>query len=46
MTPFTTDSARTINTQQLAPLVDRLVVSGVHAIAPLGSAASWPISTK
>lgn len=37
VTPFATDSAGTIDTEQLTALVDRLVVSGVHAIAPLGS---------
>jgi 4-hydroxy-tetrahydrodipicolinate synthase len=37
VTPFATDSAGTIDTKQLTALVDRLVVSGVHAIAPLGS---------
>ena len=34
---FGVDSAGTIDTKQLTALVDRLVVSGVHAIAPLGS---------
>lgn len=34
VTPFTTDG---IDTTRLAALVDRLVSSGVHAIAPLGS---------
>ena len=37
VTPFATDSAATIDTERLSALVDRLVVSGVHAIAPLGS---------
>ena len=37
VTPFATDSAGTIDTERLSALVDRLVVSGVHAIAPLGS---------
>jgi dihydrodipicolinate synthase/N-acetylneuraminate lyase len=37
VTPFATDSARTTDTEQLTALVDRLVVSGVHAIAPPGS---------
>jgi 4-hydroxy-tetrahydrodipicolinate synthase len=37
VTPFATDSAGTIDTERLTALVDRLVVSGVHAIAPLGS---------
>ena len=37
VTPFATDSAGTIDTEQLTALVDRLVVDGVHAIAPLGS---------
>lgn len=34
VTPFSHDG---INTERLAALVDRLVSSGVHAIAPLGS---------
>ncbi|OBH34466.1 dihydrodipicolinate synthase family protein [Mycobacterium sp. E342] len=34
VTPFVDDG---INTERLAALVDRLVFSGVHAIAPLGS---------
>jgi 4-hydroxy-tetrahydrodipicolinate synthase len=37
VTPFAADSAGTIDTGQLHTLVDRLVASGVHAIAPLGS---------
>jgi 4-hydroxy-tetrahydrodipicolinate synthase len=37
VTPFATDSTGTIDTGQLTALVDRLVVAGVHAIAPLGS---------
>lgn len=37
VTPFTSDSSETIDTGALASLVDRLVTSGVHAIAPLGS---------
>ncbi|HSS26098.1 MAG TPA: dihydrodipicolinate synthase family protein [Mycobacterium sp.] len=37
VTPFATDSAGGIDTARLAALVDRLVSSGVHAIAPLGS---------
>jgi 4-hydroxy-tetrahydrodipicolinate synthase len=37
VTPFAADSAGTIDTEQLHALVDRLVASGVHAIAPLGS---------
>ncbi|OBS01733.1 dihydrodipicolinate synthase family protein [Mycobacterium gordonae] len=36
ITPFTADTAG-IDTERLASLVDRLVSSGVHAIAPLGS---------
>ncbi len=36
ITPFTADTAG-IDTDRLAALVDRLVSSGVHAIAPLGS---------
>lgn len=36
-TPFASDSAGTIETEQLTALVDRLVVGGVHAVAPLGS---------
>lgn len=36
ITPFTADTAG-IDTDRLAALVDRLVRSGVHAIAPLGS---------
>ncbi|MHA3024070.1 dihydrodipicolinate synthase family protein [Mycobacterium sp. BMJ-28] len=36
VTPFTADGAR-IDEDKLADLVDRLVGSGVHAIAPLGS---------
>lgn len=36
VTPFTADGTR-IDTGKLADLVDRLVGSGVHAIAPLGS---------
>jgi 4-hydroxy-tetrahydrodipicolinate synthase len=35
VTPFAADD--TIDTKRLAALVDRLVESGVHAIAPLGS---------
>jgi 4-hydroxy-tetrahydrodipicolinate synthase len=35
VTPFAADD--TIDTKRLAALVDRLVASGVHAIAPLGS---------
>jgi 4-hydroxy-tetrahydrodipicolinate synthase len=37
VTPFASDSAGSIDTTRLAALVDRLVTSGVHAIAPLGS---------
>jgi 4-hydroxy-tetrahydrodipicolinate synthase len=37
VTPFATDRAGGIDTPRLAALVDRLVSSGVHAIAPLGS---------
>jgi 4-hydroxy-tetrahydrodipicolinate synthase len=37
VTPFASDSAGTIDTSRLTALVDRLVASGVHAIAPLGS---------
>jgi 4-hydroxy-tetrahydrodipicolinate synthase len=37
VTPFAADSAGTIDTERLTALVDRLVVGGVHAIAPLGS---------
>jgi 4-hydroxy-tetrahydrodipicolinate synthase len=37
VTPFASDSAGSIDTKRLAALVDRLVTSGVHAIAPLGS---------
>ena len=36
ITPFTADTAG-IDTERLASLVERLVSSGVHAIAPLGS---------
>ncbi|PJE13489.1 dihydrodipicolinate synthase family protein [Mycobacterium sp.] len=36
ITPFTADTAG-IDTERLASLVDRLVSSAVHAIAPLGS---------
>jgi 4-hydroxy-tetrahydrodipicolinate synthase len=36
ITPFTADTAG-VDTERLAALVDRLVSSGVHAIAPLGS---------
>jgi 4-hydroxy-tetrahydrodipicolinate synthase len=39
VTPFTTDAVNTIDTATLAALVGRLVSSGVHAIAPLGSTA-------
>ncbi|SPM37265.1 Dihydrodipicolinate synthase/N-acetylneuraminate lyase, partial [Mycobacterium rhizamassiliense] len=37
VTPFTGDAAGAIDTTRLAALVERLVSSGVHAIAPLGS---------
>ncbi|MGH3521616.1 MAG: dihydrodipicolinate synthase family protein [Mycobacterium sp.] len=37
VTPFASDSAGTLDTAALATLVDRLVGSGVHGIAPLGS---------
>ena len=37
VTPFAADPAATIDTEKLSALVDRLVVAGVHAIAPLGS---------
>jgi 4-hydroxy-tetrahydrodipicolinate synthase len=37
VTPFAADSAVGIDTERLATIVDRLVESGVHAIAPLGS---------
>ncbi|MDP7702577.1 dihydrodipicolinate synthase family protein [Mycobacterium sp. TY815] len=36
ITPFTADTSG-VDTDRLAALVDRLVASGVHAIAPLGS---------
>ncbi|MHA7652347.1 dihydrodipicolinate synthase family protein [Mycobacterium sp. ML4] len=36
VTPFTADTAA-VDTKRLTALVDRLVSSGVHAIAPLGS---------
>ena len=37
VTPFAADGPNSIDTERLAALVDRLVSSGVHAIAPLGS---------
>lgn len=37
VTPFTSDSADSIDGRRLAALVGRLVAAGVHAIAPLGS---------
>ncbi|CAM3199889.1 dihydrodipicolinate synthase family protein [Mycobacterium intermedium] len=37
ITPFTSGGSGGIDTKTLAALVDRLVTSGVHAIAPLGS---------
>ncbi|KZS75315.1 dihydrodipicolinate synthase family protein [Mycobacterium kansasii] len=37
VTPFAPDATGGIDTTRLAALVDRLVSSGVHAIAPLGS---------
>ncbi|MDI3315141.1 MAG: dihydrodipicolinate synthase family protein [Mycobacterium sp.] len=37
VTPFSQDSAGTIDTATLARLIDRLVTAGVHAIAALGS---------
>ena len=37
VTPFTSDSADSIDGRRLAALVDRLVAAGVCAIAPLGS---------
>jgi 4-hydroxy-tetrahydrodipicolinate synthase len=37
VTPFATDSTDSIDTAALTALVDRLVLAGVHAIAPLGS---------
>jgi 4-hydroxy-tetrahydrodipicolinate synthase len=37
VTPFVNDDAATVDTEKLGALVDRLVVAGVHAIAPLGS---------
>lgn len=37
VTPFATDSFASIDTAALTALVDRLVLAGVHAIAPLGS---------
>jgi 4-hydroxy-tetrahydrodipicolinate synthase len=37
VTPFASDSAGTVDTARLTALIDRLVVAGVHAIAPLGS---------
>ena len=36
ITPFT-DGGDAVDTTELAALVERLVTSGVHAIAPLGS---------
>ena len=36
ITPFT-DGGAAVDTDKLAALVDRLITSGVHAIAPLGS---------
>ncbi|OOK66189.1 putative dihydrodipicolinate synthetase [Mycobacterium kansasii] len=37
VTPFAPDATGGIDTTRLAALVDRLISSGVHAIAPLGS---------
>lgn len=45
ITPFTADTAG-IDTDRLAALVDRLVRSGVHAIAPLGSTGELAYLTE
>ncbi|MGY4708073.1 dihydrodipicolinate synthase family protein [Mycolicibacterium sp. CBM1] len=45
VTPFTADGA-TVDTGKLAALVDALVDSGVHAIAPLGSTGETAYLTE